>query len=73
VSTILQLVAMLLSALWFADRFSLKQETMLQEIQDQRARMERIESKLDRVEKYLSSKDPRYWQTVSELESKGEK
>ena len=72
VGTLLQIAAMLLSAIWFADRFTLKQEAMAEEIHTQSARIERIEGKLDRIEKYLSSKDSRYWQTVAELQKTNE-
>lgn len=65
--TLLQIGAMLLSAVWFADRFEWKQEAMLQEIAHQQAQLDRIEARTERIEKYLSSKDSRYWQTVAQI------
>jgi len=73
IGTVLQIAALLLSSLWFADRFQMKQEMMIEEIQSQREAIQRIETKLNRVEKYLSSKDSRYWQTVAELEKTEER
>jgi len=75
IGTLLQIAGMLLSAVWFADRFSWKQEQMLDEIRASRSATQRLEEKVDRIEKYLSSKDSRYWQTVAELQKteQGEK
>lgn len=67
VSTLLQLTAMLLSALWFADRFEIRQETIVSEMRSIRAQIDRMEAREERIEKYLSSKDPHYWQTIAEL------
>src|SRR5262249_16275167 len=66
--TIIHILALLLSTLWFADRFALRQEQLVKEL---RANSE----KLERIEKYLSSKDPRYWQRVREFSNprEGEK
>ena len=57
IGTLIQLVTLVISGIWFLSRVSLKQEQILLEQRNDRARWER-------VEKYLSSKDSHYWEII---------
>jgi hypothetical protein len=61
IGTIVQLGGLLLSGLWFAQRTSLKQEETLNELRI-------VHARVDRIEKYLSSKDSQYWEIIRRLD-----
>lgn len=61
IGTLLQLGGLLLSALWFAQRTTIKQDETLAELRV-------VHARVDRMEKYLSSKDPAYWEIIRRID-----
>jgi len=57
IGTIVQIVVLVASGILFINRVSRDQTQILQELRVDRTRWER-------VEKYLSSKDPHYWEII---------
>ncbi len=57
VGTLMHIMVLILSTAWFAGRITLKQEEILDQLKQDHARIERIET-------YLAARDPHYWQTV---------
>jgi len=60
VGTLIHLVGLAVTALLFWDRMDQRQKQLIEEAEQSRKRLERVEH-------YLSMKDPSYWQMIREM------
>ncbi len=60
IGTVVQLVGLAATAILFWDRIDSRQKQLIDEAEKSRLRLER-------VERYLSSKDSRYWEIIREM------
>lgn len=67
IGTLLQILAILISSLFYVARFEWRVDQLLEENKQMREELLRSSERAERIERYLSSKDPRYWQSQREF------
>jgi hypothetical protein len=70
---LLQLLTFLVSGVYFVARFEGRMEFLIDNQAHISAALEEVRAREERIEKYLSTKDVRYWQTVKTLEEENRK
>jgi hypothetical protein len=70
---LLQLLGFLISGAYFAARFEGRMDAVLENEGRIAATVDEIRAREERIEKYLSTRDPHYWQTVKTLEEEKRK
>jgi hypothetical protein len=70
---LLQLISFLISGIYFVARFEGRTEFLIENQARMAVAIEEIRVREERIEKYLSSKDAKYWQSVRDLEEEKRK
>jgi hypothetical protein len=66
--TLVQVIGFLVSGVYYVARFEARADQAEQAQKEVRLIVEEIRAHEERVEKYLSSKDSHYWETVTRLQ-----
>jgi hypothetical protein len=66
--TLIQILLLLVSGIFYVARVEVRTNEVLAEQQKILSGIELVSAHLDRIEKYLSSRDAHYWQTIKQFE-----
>lgn len=66
---LLQILLLLVSAIFYVARTEMVTREILRNQNEMMSKLEEVRVRSDHIEKYLSSRDPHYWQSIKELEN----